>query len=109
MKFTTLIPKRYNDGTQVSTNLLRNLRDALAVKFGGLSVEGDVTGYWTDSDGKSYVDTSIKISIECDRSRLQDAIRHVQGIGKRLKQKAMYFEVSGYDGVQFLRINRREK
>ncbi len=31
-------------------------------------------------------------------------MRAVKRIGRRLEQRAMYFEVSGYDGVQILRI-----
>lgn len=46
----------------------------------------------------------MKISIECDRSRLFEAIKAVKRIGRRLGQQAMYFEVAGYDGVQILRI-----
>jgi hypothetical protein len=39
-----------------------------------------------------------------ERERLNEAIKLVRRIGRRLKQRAMYFEVSDYDGVQFLRI-----
>ena len=46
----------------------------------------------------------IKVSIECDRDRLQEALRAVRRLGRKLDQKAMYFEVNGYDGVQILRI-----
>ena len=70
--------------------------------------EGAITGYWTDTDGTKFVDKSIKVSIECERSRLQEAIKGVLRIGRRLKQRAMYFEVSGYDGVQFLRSDKKE-
>lgn len=108
MKFTTLIPKTWNDGSPVNTDLLRTLIDSLHDRFGGMTVEGDVTGYWTDEDGAKYVDKSSKISIECERSRLLEAIETVTRIGRRLKQKAMYFEVSGNDGVQFLRMKKAE-
>jgi hypothetical protein len=43
------------------------------------------------------------VSIECDRDRLAEAIRAVRRIGRKLGQRAMYFEVTGYDGVQILR------
>jgi hypothetical protein len=46
----------------------------------------------------------IKMSIECDRDRLQEAIQAVRRVGRKLDQKAMYFEVAGSDGVQILRI-----
>jgi hypothetical protein len=47
----------------------------------------------------------VKVSIECDRDRLPEAIRAVRRIGRRLKQRAMYFEVFGYDGVQILHMD----
>jgi hypothetical protein len=46
----------------------------------------------------------MKISIDCDRERLQQAIRSVQRLGRKLDQLAMYFEVTGYDGVQRIPI-----
>lgn len=108
MKFTTLVPTTWNDGTPVEPQLLRRLIDRLYKPFGGMTNEGEVTGYWTDADGMQYVDKSVKISIECDRGKLQEAVRVVMRVGHRLRQRAMYFEVSGYDGVQFLRIGKRE-
>jgi hypothetical protein len=58
-----------------------------------------------DDDGSEFRDVCQKISIECDRSRLAEAMRAVRRIGRKLGQRAMYFEVSGYDGVQILRID----
>jgi hypothetical protein len=36
---------------------------------------------------------------------LSEAIRAILRIGRRLDQRAMYFEVSSYDGVQILRLS----
>ena len=69
-----------------------------------MSNEGYVQGHWIDDDGTEFNDVCVKISIDCDRNRLGEAIRAVKRIGRRLGQRAMYFEVSGYDGVQMLRI-----
>src|SRR5579872_2859223 len=103
MKFTTLIPTTRNDGTEVEPSLLSRLIDRLWRPFGGMTDEGEVTGHWID-DGTEFIDVCIKVSIECDRERLQEAIRAVRRAGRKLDQKAMYFEVTGYDGVQILRI-----
>lgn len=105
MKFTTLIPTTWNDGRPVDPDLLEHLIDQLAQPFGGMTEEGQVRGIWFDDDGTRDTDRSIKVSIECDRGLLNEAIKRVRAIGRRLRQKAMYFEVSGYDGVQFLRMN----
>jgi hypothetical protein len=66
--------------------------------------EGLVTGHWIDVDGTEFKDVCMKVSIECDRDRLAEAIKEVRRVGRKLGQRAMYFEVSGYDGVQILRI-----
>ncbi len=104
MKFTTLIPTTRNDGTPIEPSRLARIIDRLWRPYGGMTEEGFVTGRWVDDDGTEFRDRCIKISIECDRSRLGDAIRAVRRVGRRLDQRAMYFEVSGYDGVQILRI-----
>lgn len=106
MKFTTLIPTTDNNGTALKPSLLNRLIDALWRPFGGMTNDGYVTGRWIDSDGNEFADTCAKVSIDCDRERLGEAIRGVKRIGRRLGQRAMYFEVAGYDGVQILRIER---
>ena len=45
-----------------------------------------------------------EVEEKCDRARLAEAIRGVKRIGRKLGQRAMFFEVAGYDGVQILRI-----
>ncbi len=83
MKFTTLIPVRRNDGT---------------------AVKPSITGHWIDEDDVEFTDVCLKVSIECDRNRLAKAIKAVKRLGRKLGQRAMYFEVTGYDGVQILRV-----
>jgi hypothetical protein len=102
VKFTTLIPTKRNDGTAVKPSVLVRLIDGLWRPFGGITLEGLVTGHWIDEDGTEFTDVCVKVSIECDRGRLNDATRAVRRIGRKLGQRAMYFEVSGYDGVQIL-------
>jgi len=105
MKFTTLIPTRYNDGKLVPYRILRRFMDELTAKFGGCSDEGRTKGQWIDpSDATRYQDVSVRISVNCDRAMLDDARDAVIGIGRLLKQRAMYFEVRDYDGVQILEI-----
>jgi hypothetical protein len=108
MKFTTLIPTTRNDGTEIEPNVLSRLIDRLWRPFRGATEEGWVTGYWVDDDGTEFTDVCIKLSIECDRDRLQEAIQAVRRAGRKLEQKAMYFEVAGYDGVQILHIEPRD-
>jgi hypothetical protein len=104
MKFTTLVPTTWNDGTVVEPAFLSRLIDRLWHPFGGMTEEGWVTGHWVDDDGTEFTDLCIKVAIACDRARLQEALRAVRHVGRKLRQKAMYFEVAGYDGVQILHI-----
>jgi len=48
MKFTTLIPTRFNDGQEVPEEQLQRIIDELAVQFGGCSEEGVTKGQWID-------------------------------------------------------------
>jgi hypothetical protein len=104
MKFTTLIPTTQNDGTEVPPAVLDRLIYRLWRPFGGSTEEGWVKGHWIDDDGTEFTDGCVTVSIHCDRSRLQEAIRAVRQVGRKLGQRAMHFEVDGYDGVQILRI-----
>ncbi len=103
MKFTALIPTTWNDGTAVTPARLQRLIASLWRPFHGATEEGPVHGHWID-DGTEFSDVCIKVSIECDRARPAEAIRAVKRFGRKLRQRAMYFEVAGYDGVQILRI-----
>ena len=105
MKFTTLIPTTRNDGAPVKPSVLAGLIDRLWRPFGGMTNEGLVTGHWMVEDGTEYADTCVKVSIDCDRVRLPEALRAVRHLGRKLGRRALYFEVSGYDGVQILRLD----
>jgi hypothetical protein len=104
MKFTTLIPTTRNDGTPLMPSKMDQIVTALWRPFRGMTNEGYVTGHWIDDDGTEFTDVCLKVSIECDRSRLFKALKAVKRTGRRLRQRAMYFEVAGYDGVQILRL-----
>ena len=104
MKFTTYVPTTDNAGTAFATKWLKRVIDRFWQPFHAMSNEGIVEGYWTADDGVVYHDFCMKISIECDRNRLQELMGRVRRLGRKLGQLVMYIEVSGYDGVQFLRI-----
>jgi hypothetical protein len=106
MKFTTLIPTTSNEGKAFSPAFLQRLTDALWRPFRAVTKEGYVNGHWIDDDNMDFADVCLKVSIDCDRSRLAEAMKAVKRLGRKLGQRAMYFEVAGYDGVQILRIDR---
>ena len=105
MKFTTLIPMRFNDGREVLQMQMNRIIDELTLQFNGCSDEGVTKGQWLDpKDSQLYRDESRRISVVCDNHRLWEAQQAVVKIGKELEQRAMYFEVRDYDGVQLLEI-----
>ena len=105
MKFTTLIPVYLNDGSEVPDERLQAIVRELAFQFGGCSDEGITKGQWIDpADSTLYGDECKRGSVNCDRNTLDEAREAVILIGKELKQRAMYFEVRDYDGVQILEI-----
>lgn len=105
MKFTTLIPIYFNDGSEVPEELLQQMIDGLVSTFGGCSDEGVTKGQWVDpNDSILYRDECKRVTVVCDRIMLGEAHDAVVSIGKKLCQRAMYFEVRDYDGVQLLEV-----
>jgi hypothetical protein len=105
MTFTTLLPKRRNDGSAVSRTERNGILASLRSQFGGVSAEGEIEGQWVDDDGTVHRDRSLKVTVACDRERLHEAEEAVKKIGRQLGQKAMYFEIRHGDGVTFLRVD----
>jgi hypothetical protein len=106
MTFTTIIPERYNDGKLVSKATMRAILNSLKDQFGGYTVDGRTAGCWVDeTDGEEYHDTGVKVTVGCDKGRLAEAEAAVIEIGRRLKQKAMYFEVRYSDGLRILKVD----
>src|SRR5260221_5756742 len=103
MKFTTLIPMRFNDGREVPHEQMTRIIDDLVLQFSGCSEEGVTKGQWLDpKDSKLYRDESRRISVVCDNRQLWDAQQAVIKIGKEPGQRVMYFEVRDYDGSHLL-------
>jgi len=103
MKLTTLIPIRFNDGTDVPAATLEQLLDGLFIEFGAYTVEGTVKGAWM-ADGKAYYDDCLKVVICCDESKLDVARQLVSAIGKAHGQLAMYLEIDRKVEVEIIPI-----
>lgn len=103
MTFIVLVPVCYNDGVRVPESLMnRFVREAYR-RFGGCSRREPVVGHWIDpDDGRHYHDESVELSVVCQSERIVEAMRFARSIGRRLRQKAIYFEVHDF-GVCFLR------
>jgi hypothetical protein len=109
MKFTTLIPMRFNDGRDVPPEQMSRILDGLVLQFGACSDEGVTKGQWLDpKDQTLYRDESRRVPVACDNRLLWEAQQAVIRIGKERGQRAMYFEVRDYDGVQILEVPANE-
>jgi hypothetical protein len=104
MKFTTYLVTHRNDGTPVAESEKESILQQAWQRFGGYTLSSPQVGAWVDDAGTLYSDWSERMEIVCDRERLFEAIEWVKEIGRGLGQKAMYFEVRDYDGVQILEV-----
>ncbi len=109
----TRIPTHYNDGTPVPKGVLDEITEEVFEVFGGCTVEGPGRGIWGDDEGRVYSEDSFRLEVACERGQYAEARETVLRIGRRLGQKAMYFEVRYFDGVEILDVppkpRRRKK
>ncbi len=61
--------------------------------FGGYTLEGPFQGAWVADDGRVYDETSYRLEVLVAAERLSEARELFVSIGRRLGQRAIYFEV----------------
>jgi hypothetical protein len=101
MKITMLLPLADNHGTSFSEGKIEGILNSLVTQFHGCSTDGTVDGRSIDA-GHRHRDISLRVTIVCERERLEEIRLRIVEIGRELGQISMYFEVRDYDGVQFL-------
>lgn len=101
VKIITLLPLADNEGVLFPERQIEEILNSLVTQFHGCSTDGQVDGRSLDQ-GQRHRDQSLRVTIVCDRDRLEEIRQRVIAIGRELKQISMYFEVRDYDGVQFL-------
>lgn len=106
MQFATLLPTAYNDGRKVPKREIKVILDEAVKLFGGYTLSEPMRGAWQDDAGKVYTDSSHKLTVVCDNSKLAEAEAFVLRAGVRLKQEAMLFEVRDFDGVRILNVTK---
>jgi hypothetical protein len=93
------LPLVYNDGREVEAEAVAEIFRALRRQFGGYTPLGDASGDW-----HGQTESSMGIEVAVLPSRLDEFREVVCAIGKRLKQKEMYFEASEIPTVEFIVI-----
>jgi hypothetical protein len=104
VKWSTVIVQKYNDNSPVPEETTKGILDEVDHRFGGSTVTREVDGRELDPANRCVkIEPAIKVEVACERERLNEAKDFVQGIGRQLLQREMYFE--GPDGVHFLKID----
>jgi hypothetical protein len=65
IKVEITIPLRYNDGSPIETVRIDKIKRELVREFGGLSISGEIEGYWT-KDNVTYCDFNKIFTVVCD-------------------------------------------
>jgi hypothetical protein len=82
MKFTTLIPLRFSDGSEIPPEQIGRMLDDLVFQFGGCSDEGVTKGQWLDPNDRTlYRDESRRVSVNCENRLFWQAQQAVVKIG----------------------------
>ena len=65
IKVEITIPLRYNDGSPIETERIDKVRKELVREFKGLSISGEIEGYWV-KDNITFCDFNKIFTIVCD-------------------------------------------
>ena len=90
---TTRIPTHRNDGSKISRRELREILDRVQRAFDGYSLDAPSDGAWIALDGKVYREKSQKLEVVVSKEDVDKARKLFMAIGKKLGQRAIYFEV----------------
>ena len=98
LKVTILVPKFYNDGTQVEINKHRKTAQELTKKFNGCTQENSpLIGKWKDESGKEFNDINFVFWVVCKNSSQNRLFlkKYKKKLKKRYDQKEiMMYSVS---------------
>ena len=93
MIVVTRIPTHRNDGTEISARELGQILAKVRDKFRGYSLEGPSWGAWVAANGDIYEEDSWKLEVVVPPERVNAVRKMYVRIGKRLGQRALFYEV----------------
>ena len=99
----TRIPTHRNDGSEVTAKELQRILRQVRRKFHGYSLEGPYPGAWVASNGAVVEEESYKLEVVVPRHRVEEIRAHFMKIGRRLGQRAIFFEVR--EGGEIIELN----
>ena len=92
-KYDVYLPLKYNDGTEIETQKLRNIERQLTAAFGAITVSplsAPFKGTWRHG-GVEFMDDIIRIEILVEES--SDASRFFKRYKQQLKRTLRQFEI----------------
>ena len=94
-KFVILIPLNYNDGREVSKEIILDFQEELFALGGAFTEAGTVKGAYRMKNGTKQIDHSLEIWIGIREEFVPDLKQLVGRLGAKLGQETMYFERTG--------------
>jgi len=94
-KYVLLVPLRYNDGKEVSDEVILSFQEKLFRLGGAFTIAGVVEGAYTMADGRRQIDHSLQIWIGLQDEYYPELERLVGELGQELGQESMYLEHTG--------------
>jgi hypothetical protein len=94
-KFTLLLPLNYNDGKQVSEEVLSAILTELYELVGGYSNVGTAIGAYRMKDGSKKIDHSAIIWVGIEEDQESELRSLVAEIARQLGQETIYLERTG--------------
>jgi len=94
-KFILLVPLKYNDGTEVSHDVILEFQETLYALGGGFTSAGTVEGTYRMADGRKQSDDLLQLWIGLEEEFFPQLERAVAELGAKLGQESMYLERTG--------------
>ena len=88
-RFEIHIPLRYNGGAVIEQAKLDQTQAELYERFGGMTVEGPVRGWWVD-EGRLYEDEQMLFIVDTDDGDPGFWERYSAELKERFEEEAMY-------------------
>lgn len=101
------IPGVYPDGREIEDEKMEEFLERLEQSFGGVNQLGIIPGSWLDK-GRSIKEPMHRIEVAVRKKDLPLFEKIARGIGKEMKQKAMYIVINYQAEAKFLFMDDEE-
>ena len=103
IKFTLLVPLRYNDGRKIPKRLFDLLFADMFKLAGGVTYAHKTKGAYRMADGTKKIDECLSVSIAVEKNDVSELKRLVGRMCATRGQESMYLEQSASE-VEFITV-----